>query len=161
MGSVFCCAVWKKKDLEEKKELVKKIPLCILCLTKGTKEHDCPVGKCAKCSGHHNITLCPKSEEEGALKIGEMNDDDSTDSEDEEMEDYTSNRENINVLIKVRESSKIKDKEKPKKGGNESKDSNETSNEEAKDDKLSKLSSVLKTVAGGHELGKKYSTAPM
>ena len=94
---------------------MKKIPLCILCLTKGTKEHDCPVGKCAKCSGHHNITLCPKTEEEGALKVGEMHDDDSTDSEDEEMEDYTSNRENINVLIKGRESSKIKVKEKPKK----------------------------------------------
>ena len=74
-------------------------------------------------------------------------------------EDYTSNRENINVLIRGRESSKTKDKEKPKKGGNEGKDSNETSNKEAKDDKLSKLRSVLKTVAGGHELGKKYSTA--
>ena len=47
-GSAFFCAVFKKKDLEEKRELVKKIPLCILCLTKGTKEHDCPVGKCAK-----------------------------------------------------------------------------------------------------------------
>ena len=33
-GSAFFCAVFKKKDLEEKKELVKKIPLCILCLTK-------------------------------------------------------------------------------------------------------------------------------
>merc|ERR1711888_92240 len=54
-GSAFFCAVWKKKDLEEKKELVKKIPLCILCLTKGIREHECPVGKCAKCSGHHNI----------------------------------------------------------------------------------------------------------
>ena len=96
---------------------MKKIPLCILCLTKGTKEHDCPVGKCAKCSGHHNITLCPKTEEEGALKVGEMHDDDSTDSEDEEMEDYTCNRENINVLIKGGESSKTKYKENPKRKG--------------------------------------------
>ena len=101
--------------------MVKKIPLCNLCLTKGTKEHDCPVGNCTKYSGHHNITLCPRIEEEGALKVGEMHDDDSTDSEDEEMEDYTSNRENINVLIKGRESSKIKDKENPKKEGKERK----------------------------------------
>ena len=91
-------------------------------------------------------------------KIGE-NDDDSTDSEDEEMEDYTSNRENINVLIRGRESSKAKDKERPKKEGSESKDSNETSNKEPKVDKLSKLRSVLKTVADGYELGKRYSTA--
>ena len=54
-GSAFFCAVWRDKDLEEKKELVKKIPLCILCLKKGNKEHICPVGKCAKCGGHHNI----------------------------------------------------------------------------------------------------------
>ena len=39
-GSAFFCVVFKKKDLEEKRELVKKIPLCILCLKKGTKEHD-------------------------------------------------------------------------------------------------------------------------
>ena len=78
-----------------------------------------------------------------------MHDDDGTDSEDEEMEDYTCNRENINVLIKGGESSKTKQKEKPKKEGKESKDNNETSIKEAKEDKLSKLKGVLKTVANG------------
>merc|ERR1712030_70483 len=51
-GSAFFCSVWRTKGLEEKKELVKKIPLCILCLTRGNKDHECPVGKCAKCGGH-------------------------------------------------------------------------------------------------------------
>ena len=133
---------------------MKKIPLCILCLARGNKDHECPVGKCAKCGGHHNISLCPKSEVEGALKIGE-NEDDSTDSEDEEMEDYTSNRENINVLIRGRESSKTKDKERPKREGKENKDGIEASNKEMKEVKLTKLRSILKTVAAGHEFGKK------
>ena len=155
-GSAFFCAVFKKKDLEEKRELVKKIPLCILCLTKGTKEHDCPVGKCAKCSGHHNIIMCPKTEEESALKVGEMHDDSSTDSEDEEMEDYTCNRESINVLTKGGESSKTKHKDKPKKEGKENRDDDdETSIKGAKEDKLSKLKGVLKIVANGYETGKK------
>ena len=136
--------------------MVKKIPLCILCLTKGTKEHDCPVGKCAKCSEHHNIIMCPKTEEESALKVGEMHDDSSTDSEDEEVNDYTCNRESINVLIKGGESSKTKHKDKPKKEGKENRDDNvETSVKEAKEDKLSKLKGVLKIVANGYETGKK------
>ena len=76
-GSAFFCPIWKMKDQEEKKELVKKIPLCILCLARGNKEHECPVGKCAKCGGHHNISLCPRNETEAALKIGENGDDDT------------------------------------------------------------------------------------
>ena len=89
---------------------MKKIPLCILCLKKGNKEHICPVGKCAKCGGHHNISLCPKAEEECAMRI-EENDGNSTDSEDDEIQDYTSNRENINILTRRRETSNAKDKE--------------------------------------------------
>merc|ERR1711936_527113 len=104
-GSAFFCSVWRTKGLEEKKELVKKIPLCILCLTRANKDHECPVGKCAKCGGHHNISLCPRDEEEAALKLGE-NEDESDDSEDELMEDYTSNRESVNVIIRGGETSK-------------------------------------------------------
>merc|ERR1712030_132026 len=69
----------------------------------------------------HNISLCPKNEEEAALKIGE-NEDDSTDSEDEEMEDYTANRESVNVITRGRESTKPRDKERPRKEGKETKD---------------------------------------
>ena len=137
---------------------MKKIPLCILCLARENKDHECPVGKCAKCGGHHNISFCPKNEEEGAFKIGE-NEDDSTDSEDEEMEDYTANRESVNVITRGRESTKPKDKERPRKEGKETKDGNEASDKESKEVKLSKLRSILKTVATGHELGKKHSAA--
>merc|ERR1711888_491016 len=145
------------KDQEEKKELVKKIPLCILCLARGNKEHECPVGKCAKCGGHHNISMCPRNEEEAALKIGE-NEDDSDDSEDEQMEDYTSNRESVNVIIRGGESSKPKDKERSKKGGRESKDGDETPDKGSKEAKLAKLRGILQEVATGQELGKKQST---
>ena len=73
----------------------------------------------------------------------EENDDNSTDSEDDEVHDYTSNRENINILTRRRETSKAKDKEKPKKEGSENKEDNETSDREPKIDKLSRLRSVL------------------
>ena len=43
--------------------------------------------------------------------------------------------------------------------GKETKDGNEASDRESKEVKLSKLRSILKTVATGHELGKKYSAA--
>ena len=69
--------------MEEKKEPVKKLPLCILCLVKGSRTHECPVGKCAKCSGHHNILLCPKRDDESILKVSELHDESSSDSEDE------------------------------------------------------------------------------
>ena len=65
--------------------------------------------------------------------------------------------ENINILTRGRETSKAKDKEKPKKEGSENKEDNETSDRAPKIDKLSRLRSVLKTVAESHELGKRHS----
>ena len=111
-GSVYFCSVWKTKDLEEKKELVKKIPLCILCLARDNKDHECPVrGKCQKCGGHHNISICPRNEEEAALKIGENEDD----SDDPSMQTLTTGNCNIIQLkqkFKQFEQSSIKILEK-------------------------------------------------
>ena len=87
----------------------------------------------------------------------EENDGDTTDSEDDEIQDYTSNRENIHILTRRRETSNAKDKEKHKKEGSENKKDNETSDTAPKIDKLSRLRNVLKTVAEGYELGKKHS----
>ena len=63
--------------------------------------------------------------------------------------------EKISILNKGGESSKSKHKDKPKKEGKENRDDDETSIKGAKEDKLSKLKGVLKTVANGYETGKK------
>ena len=157
-GSAYFCSTFRAKDLEEKKELVKKLPLCILCLVKGTKTHDCPVGKCAKCAGHHNVLLCSKREDENILKISEQHDESSSDSEDEDQEDYTNNKETV-AIVKGRDTKdgKAGDAQKGTKRGLKGKESEKDVDKRTHEDKMTKLKGVLKEVARGHETGKKVS----
>ena len=48
-GSVYFCKIYREKLLDERKELQKKIPFCITCLSKVNREHKCPVGICSNC----------------------------------------------------------------------------------------------------------------
>ena len=45
-GSVFFCPIYRKKSIDERKAIQKKLYLCCTCLGKTSKEHDCPVRKC-------------------------------------------------------------------------------------------------------------------
>ena len=65
--SAFFCKLFRKKALDEKRALVKNAGLCPLCLAKNTKGHSCPVSKCPRCSGGHNIQLCPQEDQEQTL----------------------------------------------------------------------------------------------
>ena len=58
-GSAYFCKTYRDKLLDERKELQKKIPLCITCLSKVNREHKCPVGICSNGSALHNILLYP------------------------------------------------------------------------------------------------------
>ena len=43
-GSLYFCAIFRKKPKDERKEIQKKTHVCITCLSKVSKEHKCPVG---------------------------------------------------------------------------------------------------------------------
>ena len=49
-GMAYLCKVFRDKLIDERKELQKKVPLCITCLSRVNKEHKCPVGLCSNCS---------------------------------------------------------------------------------------------------------------
>ena len=61
-GSLYFCNTYRKKEMEEKQAIVKKLHICITCLCKPEKDHQCPVGRCSKCNGQHNILLCNKTD---------------------------------------------------------------------------------------------------
>ena len=99
------------------------------------------VGRCAKCHGHHNILLCTKNEEESALRVNEMEDPSSDDSEDEEIDNYTCNRDNVNVMKGRTDDKKDKKVSKGKKAEKEEGDECVLTTAEAihKEEKVSKL----------------------
>ena len=88
--SVFFCKVFRKKTLDEKRALVKNAGLCALCLAKNTKGHSCPVAKCPRCSGGHNIQLCPQEDQEQTL-VGAEGDGGS--EEEEEIQAWLDNKD--------------------------------------------------------------------
>ena len=69
---------------------MKDAGLFALCIAKNTKEHSCPVSKCPRCSGGHNIQLCPQENQEQTL-IGAEGDGDSED--EEEIQAWLDNRD--------------------------------------------------------------------
>jgi hypothetical protein len=83
--------------MEEKQGIVKKLHICITCLCKPEKDHQCPVGRCSKCYGQHNIVLCNKIGEESAMAAQEQSDSSGDDSEEDANDDYAKNRDNVNI----------------------------------------------------------------
>ena len=79
------------KELDEMRAIIKKLHLCLTCLCKPEKDHKCPVGKCHRCGGGHNVLICGKAEEEKSLAAGEQSDPSEDDSEDEAFDDFTNN----------------------------------------------------------------------
>eukprot|EP00091_Calanus_sinicus_P015507 TRINITY_DN33837_c0_g1_i1.p1 TRINITY_DN33837_c0_g1~~TRINITY_DN33837_c0_g1_i1.p1 ORF type:complete len:101 (-),score=23.07 TRINITY_DN33837_c0_g1_i1:440-742(-) len=75
--------------------LVKKLHLCLTCLSVPGKDHKCPVGKCRNCGCGHNIILCPKKEDEKTMLVKVVDDETEEDSEDEAYDDFLNNRDNI------------------------------------------------------------------
>ena len=79
--SAFFCKLFRGKTLGERRVLVKEAGLCPLCLAKNMIGHLCPVSSCPRCSGGHNIRLCPQEDQEQTLIEAEG--DDSSDDEEE------------------------------------------------------------------------------
>ena len=103
--SAYFCKVFRDKLIDEKKELQKKVPLCITCLSKVNKEHKCPVGLCSNCSALHNILLCPKERTSQILTIGE-DDNDKEKSDGYNTDDYERNTNDHVYLTGKKEDSK-------------------------------------------------------
>ena len=76
--------------MDEKKALVKNAGLCALCLGKNTKGHLCPVLKCLRCLGSHNIQLCPQEDQDQALVGGEA---DGSSEDEVEIRAWLDNKE--------------------------------------------------------------------
>ena len=77
--------------------IIKKLHLCLTCLSAPGKDHKCPVGKCRRCGGAHNIIICTKEEEEKGLIGREQDETSEEDSEDEAYDDFKNNRDNVNL----------------------------------------------------------------
>ena len=121
-GLLFFCNTYKKKILEERRAIQKKIHLCCTCLGKAWKDHQCPKGKCSRCGALHNVLLCNRSPEANVLSIKENNDNEESDSDDENIDDFESNQESIHVN-KPKEGAKVETgKKKSTKQGKENKD---------------------------------------
>ena len=160
-GSLYFCNTYRKKDMEEKRAIMKKLHLCITCLSKPEKDHQCPVGRCSRCNGQHNIVLCNKTAEENVMPAQEQNDSSGDDSEEEEYDDYANNRDNVNVARGKTEDKKEKKPSKEgKKGKGESDDCVSPSTEtEEKNEKVCKLKRLLKSLSLEYEEGKKEHLA--
>ena len=134
--------------LDDRKELQKKVPLFITCLSRVNKEHKCPVGLCSNCSALHNILLCPKERTSKVLTIGES-DDDKEESDGYDEDEYERNMNDHVYLTGKKEDSKTSDsskktgkdgKEKIKKDAETWKEPEALTTEvEEKEKKLSKL----------------------
>ena len=74
--------------MEEKRAIVKMLHICITCLCKPEKDHQCPVGRFYKCNGQQNIVLCNKTGEESAMAAQEQNDSSGDDSEEDANDDF-------------------------------------------------------------------------
>ncbi len=88
-GSLYLCNTFRKKEPDEKREIVKKLHLCLTCLCKPEKDHNCPVGRCNIFNGVHNVLLCNKPAEENAMAAQEQSDSSGDNSEEEAHDDYT------------------------------------------------------------------------
>ena len=88
--SVFFCKFFRQKTLDEKRALVKNAGLCILCLAKNSKGHSCPVARCPRCSGGHNVQLCPQEDQDQTLMEAEG---DESSEDEEEIRAWLDNRE--------------------------------------------------------------------
>ena len=76
--------------MDEKRALVKNAGLCALCLARNTKGHSCPVAKCPRCSGGHNIQLCPQEDQDQTLVGTEEN---GSSEDEEEIKAWLDNRD--------------------------------------------------------------------
>ena len=160
-GSLYFCNTYRKKELEEKRAIMKKLHLCITCLSKPEKDHQCPVGRCSRCNGQHNILLCNKTDEENVMPAQEQDDSSGDDSEKDEYDDYASNRDNVNVAKRKTEDKKEKksSKEGKKDKGENDECVNPSAETEEKNEKVCKLKRLLKSLSLEYEEGKKEHLA--
>ena len=135
-GSLYFCNQFRRKTQDEMRSIIKKLFLCLTCLSVPGKEHICPVGKCRRCGGAHNILVCSKEEEDKGLLGRELDESEEDDSEDEAFEDFTRNNDNINLARSKPEEKKEVQKSRGKKQEKEQKDSEK---EETKDKKKNQL----------------------
>ena len=69
---------------------MKNAGLCALCLARNTKVHSCPVAKCPRCSGGHNIQLCPQEDQDQTL-VG--TEEDGGSENEEEIQAWLDNKD--------------------------------------------------------------------
>ena len=138
------------------RSIIKKLFLCLTCLSAPGKDHNCPVGKCRRCGGAHNILICNKKDDEKGLMGKEQDESSEEDTEDEAYDDFTSNKDNINLTRTKPKEGKEKTGSKESKKGKEQKDK-EDDNEGSKTDKeqkIKRLRSPLGGISEEYEKGK-------
>ena len=155
-GSLYFCNVFRRKEKEEMKAIVTKLHLCLKCLSPQGKDHKCPVGKCRRCGAAHNILLCTKEPEEKSMVGKELDEPSEEDSEDEAYDDFTNNRDNVNLAKDKTEANKDKPLTKKGKGEVDEEIIPESSGEEKKK-RLAKLREVLANISADYEKGRQES----
>ena len=136
--------------------IIKKLHLCLSCLSAPGKDHKYPVGKCRRCGGAHNVIICTKEEEEKGLIGREQDETSEEDSEDEAYDDFKNNRDNVN-LAKAKSEAK-KEKPSPKEGKKDKEQGDEEiisePSEVDKKQRLAKLKEVLANISADYEKGR-------